>query len=212
MCGLVRNALVSQQVFEFVGDFFHGGLQVRRDPAAELDARDIRPGLKPLPQPIEFRRRVGFRIYDSIWDCGGLMLLSPKFYETIERIGATGWTSYPVKIYGRDDALIEGYRCLVVTGRDPTIEYIRPGTPELAAEWSGLDYVPYRRFASEGELDPNPDRPPAFDFIVPETTVMFCISRRVKEACEEAGLRGLRYNTIGWVQQLCVPGEKVKSD
>jgi len=164
-----------------------------------------------MPQPITYHRRVGFRLYDSVWCSDGLTILSSRFFDLMEEFGATGWTSYPVEIRGKNDVQIEGYRCLVVTGRDPSIEFVRP-IPEMSSKWSiKLDYIPFRRLAEDGELDPQPDRPPAFDFFVPETTVSFYVSGRVKRACEAAGLRGLIFKPVGWVHEKRIEGEQAKS-
>lgn len=201
------EAIISGEIFRFGNTLIQGALQLTSD--QDYDSREARPGLKPPPQPLVMRRRVGVRVYDAIWDCGGLTIVSPRFLELMRSIGATGWTSYPVDVRGKDDAQIEGYECLVVTGRDPGIELIRP-LPDAAWNTIHLGFTPYRRRLPDGRLDPSPERPPAFDFIVPETTSVFCVSGRIRREWDEARLRGIRFDAIGWVQREHIEGEKPK--
>jgi hypothetical protein len=54
--------------------------------------------------------------------------------------GFTGWTTYPVELYGRDGARVPGYHGFGVTGRaGPIDDALGPGYLFAPGSWDGSD-------------------------------------------------------------------------
>lgn len=76
------------------------------------DLRAIFGGSHPGPADLE--RRSGRRVYDFVNAGPFVRLLSPRFVDALEAIGATGWATAPITGYSEG---LDGYRMLVATGR-----------------------------------------------------------------------------------------------
>jgi hypothetical protein len=83
-----------------------------------------------------------------IWPSISGLVVRADVIAVLERHGFTGWATYPVELHGKDDALIDGYVGIAVTGRCGAIddglcvpiwqEY--PGG--IFAEWRGMFFDP----------------------------------------------------------------------
>lgn len=74
-------------------------------------------GVEIPSSPIPFRWGEGSRLYDLLLSTLPSYLASTRCFSALEEAGATGWSTYPIDLHGKNDEVIEGYRGLVVTGR-----------------------------------------------------------------------------------------------
>ena len=105
--------------------------------------------------------------------------------------GFTGWRSIASLIHHEKQGLIEGYRCLVVTGRAGSVDWSRgrlerrppfvPGGPALMKRIGmHIDFSTW-----DGS-----------DFFVPEGTLFTVVHRRVHEMAVKAKLTGMLFTPL----------------
>lgn len=113
---------------------FYSGSNVRLD-APELPINDITDGLdisdrllygiyKNINFPIKFKVGEGKKfndMLDTYW--GVLYLISDNFKNVLETHSITGWSAYPVRVYGKKKEEILGYHGLSITGKAGAIDF-----------------------------------------------------------------------------------------
>jgi len=71
-----------------------------------------------LSKPLELRASMGGRAMDILWStCIPVMAISSRVVALFREHGFTGWSTYPVRVFGRKGEPIEGYHGFAVTGR-----------------------------------------------------------------------------------------------
>lgn len=72
---------------------------------------------------ITFNRLSGQNPLDIMETGTGLFyLISNKIFEVLKLNQLSGWNSFPVEVYGKNDERIDGYQCLSITGRCSTLD------------------------------------------------------------------------------------------
>jgi hypothetical protein len=118
-----------------------------------------------------------------------LLLVSDKTIGVLS--GFSGWTTYPVEVYGKRGELIPGYHGLAVTGRCGPIDYTK-STPRVceppipgggrSRQWFGLCF-------DEKTWDGS-------DIFVPEGTHMNVVVEAVKVALEKAKITNIEFEPL----------------
>jgi len=74
-------------------------------------------------KPIVVKWFMGGAPKDVIWTGHAVpVIVSDRFIEILRREKFTGWSTYPVKVYGKDCKEIPGYHGLAITGRAGPID------------------------------------------------------------------------------------------
>jgi hypothetical protein len=77
-----------------------------------------------------------------------IRLVSQRLLDLLNREGFTGWSSYPVRLYGKDDEPPPGYAGLAIRGRSGPIDVSRSVAGEKVGPggsvpiWRGLYFDP----------------------------------------------------------------------
>ena len=146
-------------------------------------------------EPVVFKRQEGSLARDLM---GGTAitnnLVSQAFIDALESNGITGWSTYPVRLFGKADQELPGYYGLAVTGRSGP------------ADKSRSRVVRHRRadgslvVRSDGSIVKrrygwfiDPETWDGMDLFVVGTTRAICVTVAAKEKLEAAGLTGLAW-------------------
>jgi hypothetical protein len=171
--------------------FTRGAFRGRLESSA-YRAEDLLVGRAKPTTSVSFRQDSGKRPLDLIGTTSGATrLASDSFVSALKACGASGWTTFPVKLIARSGLEISGYHGLTVTGRagplDGTgtrIVKIPPRTP------GGVETYEERGWSFEqSSWDGS-------DIFVPEGTIAICVVERVKSALEAAKLSNACYTSL----------------
>ena len=95
-----------------------GALVVERSPSARWgEDHDVASGRRSLAAPLVYDYAEGSRARDMIDTTDGNTLVSERLVAALRACGATGWSTYPVRVTGRNGRPLKGYEGLVVAGR-----------------------------------------------------------------------------------------------
>lgn len=168
-----------------------GALSVTADNKSEQNHLSIFWGEKKIIEPMGFYRNTGSRPKDLILCCypAVVYLITERFFELLEKEGFTGWGSYPVKISGKNDELVKGYRGLSIHGkcgvpdnsRRERIEKINP-RGEIYYRWKGF-YFDLSTWDGS-------------DFFCPEGSTFKIVTKRVKDSIEKAKFTAIEFEQI----------------
>ncbi|WP_137294979.1 hypothetical protein [Nocardioides dongxiaopingii] len=166
---LVRAASARSDCWVRVGD-------TEGDPAGDEMMSSLLDGAAP-DQPVSlvvWNR--GRRRGDLLWSGGSFSAISDRAVQVLEAIGATGWRSVPAHVRFGNGEELPGYQVLVVTGTcgDFFAEADRRRTDrgvDPFHEWDGSDVF----------------------WIGARPQFTFCVTDRVREAFDAAGLDRIEY-------------------
>ena len=134
-----------------------------------------------------------------------LLLISNRVVELLRDF--TGWTTYPVELYGKNGELIPGYNGLAVTGRCGPIDdgqskrrICAPPVPQgrWSRKWFGLYF--------------DQDSWDGADIFVPEGTGITVVVERVKEAMERALVTNVLFRPLTECRNASIPAEFLSGD
>lgn len=134
-----------------------------------------------LSSPLQFHHHMGSRPTD-ILDTGHVIpLISDRVFNILQDDGFSGWSTYPVEVFGKGGARLPGYHGLMVTGRCGPIDQSRsriivkpPPVP------TGRHYqVRLGLYFDPASYDGS-------DLFLPEGTAFILVTERVKKALENA--------------------------
>jgi len=143
--------------------------------------------------PIVFRRDSGSRAYDYVTTTYAILqLVSQRFIDVLREGGFTGWSTYPVEVYGKHGELIPGYHGLAITGRCGPIddsmseliwcEPVQPGKTKHYQRLLGLYFDPESWDGS--------------DLFCPEGTARVIVRDVVKDALEAVKITNVDFTSI----------------
>lgn len=101
------------------------------------------------------------RAGDMVWTTGSLKVASDRFIASLERIGATGWRTFPVEIHLPKGERLTGYQGIASTGvltLSPPQRKMGKRPKGQVALWDGSDvcglhgYQSYRLFVTDRVL------------------------------------------------------------
>lgn len=76
-----------------------------------------RGGAKP-DLPVELRAYMGGQAMDVLWGgLIGIIAISDRLRDSLQSHQITGWSTYPVTVFGRKGEFLPGYHGLAITGR-----------------------------------------------------------------------------------------------
>lgn len=164
--------------FEPVGDI--------EDPL-KLLLGEVKPG-----RPIEFRRYSGSKPKDIMGATyAAILLVSDRFIDALVEVKATGWGTYPVRLYDKTGSELPGFHGLAVYGRagpiDRTksrIELIPPPVPQGQAMYAEIG------------MYFDPESWDGSDIFIPEGTAAVCVVERVKQALEQRKLTNIYFEPL----------------
>lgn len=77
-------------------------------------------------EAVTFRHQMGNNIAEVIWTgYVACVLVSTKFRDLLERERFTGWSTYPIVLYGEDSKELQGYVGLSILGRAGVVDFTR---------------------------------------------------------------------------------------
>lgn len=146
-------------------------------------------------EPVVFKRQTGSLARDLMGGTAlGNKFVSQAFVDALESNGITGWSIYPVRLFGKADHELPGYYGLAVTGRSGPADESRSrvvghrradGSLVVRSDGSTVK----RRYG--WFIDP--ETWDGMDLFVVGTTRAICVTVAAKEKLEAAGLTGLAW-------------------
>jgi hypothetical protein len=124
-----------------------------------------------------------------------LRLISQRCADLLLDNRFTGWRTHPVHLRDKRGDAIEGYHCLVITGRAGSIDASRSRIE--------LDPPPVPRGAAtyvEIGMYFDPDSWDGSDIFVPQGTTAICVSERVKDAVERERITNVQFTALSEFQ------------
>lgn len=134
-----------------------------------------------------------------------MLLISDRVVELLREF--TGWTTYPVEVYGKKGEPIPGYQGFAVTGRCGPIDDSQsepqscaPPVPQgrWSRKWFGLYF--------------DQDSWDGADIFVPEGTGITVVVERVKEAMERAIVTNVVFRPLTECRNASIPAEVLSGD
>lgn len=146
--------------FTFIGD----DVRLRND-----EVTKITRGWKKTEKPFKLIAEMGKQITDFFWtDYVGVYCVSLRVIELLEKNQITGWTTYPVELWGKNQERIPDYFGFAVTGKEcrrdmtkgriiqlaPFFPGAKPRAVYLGAyfvesDWDGSDFFWVNNFVNE---------------------------------------------------------------
>jgi hypothetical protein len=127
---------------------------------------------------------------DVIWTTNAILLIvSERFIDILLDNHFTGWTTYPVEVYSKDDELLKGFHGFCVSGRCGPIDYKK----------SEIVYVEYpaRKVPKYKGIYFDTSSWDGSDFFMPSDNVGFIfIFEAVKKALEKAKIRNISFERL----------------
>lgn len=179
------------QLYTLGSDLNRGALHFRPvhdiDNPASLLRGDVRPR-----HLVEFRRYMGTKPQDIMGTTHAILLLvSERFVDVLLEERATGWGTYPVRIYDKIGLELSGYHGLTVTGRAgpidrsrSRIELVPPPVPQGKAMYTEIG-----TYFDPATWDGS-------DIFVLEGTGVVCVVERIKLALEKRELTNLDFERM----------------
>lgn len=154
---------------------------------------EIRPGA-----PIAFRPTSGTRPQDLMGETHAMLkLVSERLIDTLLDERATGWSTFPVRLYGTEGNELLGYAGLAVTGRagpidrsKSRIELLPPPVPQGKPTYAELG------------MYFDPETWDGSDIFIPEGTSAVCVVERVKQALERRKLMNISFKPLTEYQMM----------
>lgn len=170
-----------------------GALRVRPDlgDPTKADPIAIVRAVKKPDKPIACRHQSGGKPYDLIGTTYALDLFSDKVVRILREGGFTGWSTFPVEVYGKRSQRIEGYHGFAVTGRCGQADiskarklHMPPPVPwgQSYDAWVGLYFDPETWDGSE--------------VFMPENTCHVIIVEDVFDALTRAGVKNVTFKRL----------------
>ena len=183
-------------LYSMGGGLMYGALHVRpRDDIKE--PYTLMKGEALPSEPIVFEYSCGGKPRDVIGtEFAVLELFSDRVIDILRNEGFTGWTTYPVEVYGKKGERIEGYHGFAVTGRCGPIDNSRsrqivvpPPVPEgqPGPGWQGLYF--------------EPDTWDGSDIFTPQGGWVFVVGA-VRKALKRAKVKNLYFKSLAEVVRL----------
>lgn len=142
-----------------------------------------------------FRWEEGCHLYDSLQTTIPCRLFSNRVFDLLEISGATGWSSFPVELRGKNGERIDGYRGLAVTGRCGQLQYER----SLSETRIGRSGQPYRvwtgLYFDEASWDGSDV------FLASDATFVF-VTERVVRALKEAEVTNVVFERMSTFERM----------
>jgi hypothetical protein len=142
--------------------------------------------------PIEFRWDTGSKPQDLMGTTHAILdLVSECFIDTLLEERASGWSTYPVRLYDKAGLELPGYVGLAVTGRagpvdrsKSRIELLPPPVPQGQAMYAEIG------------MYFDPESWDGSDIFIPEGTAAVCVVERVKRALEKRKLTNIEFEAL----------------
>jgi hypothetical protein len=139
------------KIYELAPAFVRGVLHVdAADPKYNNVSLLITRGEFRVDEAVVFRHDSGGRARDFVCSTAGHIIGSPKVIDILKDNRFTGWTTYPVEIYNKQDEKLEGYAGLAIIGRCGYLDatnskrVLVPLYPGVQPSWQmqGLEFDP----------------------------------------------------------------------
>lgn len=151
-------------------------------------------------EPVECHWYMGRRKPADIVFAGSVvaMIVSERVVDVLRHNSLTGWSTYPVRIIGRDRATIEGYRGMAITGRcgpedkSRRLHFKKQMPGRESNYWRGLYFDPLRWDGSD-----------LFMFADRHGLV---VRSNVVDAFRRAKITNMVFERLTEVEQMAMPG------
>lgn len=155
-------------------------------------------------QPVVFNHRRGRIVYDLIsWDAS-VFMLHDRIIDRFHARAFTGWTTFPVEIYGKDRKRVDQYKGFAVTGRcGPIIDSLSKPRIAMPLTPGGCKMqLWYGMYFDEATWDGS-------DFVIPEGTHIIVVTDPVKEVLEALKATNIAIEPMSERENTRVPGNVV---
>ena len=141
--------------------------------------------------PISFKQRSGRKLTDVlrigyVWP----FLISERLKHILEEHYFTGWKTFPVKVFDKNDIEIPGYYGFSVTGKCGPIDYIKSQIIEKSIHTDGPLYKYYKG------LYVGLDQWDGSDFFLPGANKGIIITERVADALTKNKLTNIKITNL----------------
>jgi len=174
-----------------------GDLDVERDEAHNLLRATLRP-----QTPIGVRWFMGStRPGDFIWpNMVGPMIASERVIDALTAENVSGWSTYPVIVWNRDETIVNGYAGLSITGRCGPIEGHR-SIPE-PKQFPGGVFTVYRGLYFDSASWDGSDL-----FLSSDGRLFVFAVQKVKDLFQRVGITGIAFDPLDSVVLRTRPGD-----
>lgn len=145
--------------------------------------------------PIIFKQECGKKPHDVL-DTGTatLFLISSKMKAILEENNLTGWRTFPVKIYDKQENEIQDYYGLSVIGRCGPIDYSKSEIIEKSMIEGGPVSKHYKGlYVGLDDWDES-------DFFMPKGLFTKIVTKRAMEAINKAKLTNIRFENLSEIE------------
>ena len=179
--------------------FRSGALRVRlSDSSFEDGDLDLLLGTVRPDIPIVFDRSSGRKVFDCVYTTFvTLVLVSNRVVDLFARNEFTGWSVYPVEIYGHKGERLLGYHGLSVTGRAGPLDsslsepWMFPAPTPQGKPHKGLKGLYFQPETWDGS-----------DIFCPEGTAYKVVTERVKKAIEQNEITNVYFRPLTEIENL----------
>ena len=170
----------------------------RADIDIDIDgARALTRGELRVTAPICLRWAMGRRTPSDVIFTTSVrpIIVHERVVQLLEEQRFTGWTTYPVEVYGRDGQHIPGYHGLAVTGRcgpidrDRSVVELKQFPGRVAPVWVGLYFDPATWDGSD-------------IFMPQEGWYGPIVVERVRQAFRRARVKNVQFTRLDEVERL----------
>jgi len=121
-------------------------------------------------------------------------VVSQRLVDVLRENGVTGWSTFPIELYGKNGELIEGYHGLAVTGRCGALQLGRSRV-ETRIGASGKPYkIKIGLFFDESTWDGS-------EMFVPEDTAHVFVIGKVKRLLEQAKISNVTFTPLNTLER-----------
>lgn len=148
------------------------------------------------PEPVVLRADRGGQATDILWTTfPPLVCISRRLVELLQEHRFTGWSTYPVEVYGRRGEQLADYFGFAVTGRAGEHDLrrsqvvIKPPPVEGGQPWEVLKGIYFENDFWDGS-----------DFCLMGSTISIIVTRRVVQAFKRAKIRNVEFTPLPEVE------------
>lgn len=177
--------------------FYHMSVSVKRSVGVvsskeEFDAVALFSGEYLPEQPIVYKHVMGGKPKDILATTSVFpFIVSQRFISVLIEHQVTGWTTFPVTVYSKDNQWLPGYEGFAVTGRSGPID-----DTKCRIEYRTSQYNPEYHYKTGIGLYFDLDTWDGSDIFNPQDTAIVIVVERVKALLERAEFKELLFTHV----------------
>lgn len=186
------------KIYSVNNAFKRGALHVQ--PVQEFNLNKVFKSLSSVNDPLEFKYHSGSKPMDLVGTTHAwIKLFSEKVINILEKEGFKGWSTIPAKIFGKEGKDVDGYHVIQVRGHCGRIDDSKSREETIPPKSSKGK----PRTALMG-LYFDPESWDGSDIFSPEETGFIFVTKKVKQALEEAKVINIDFTPITEIENVSV--------